>query len=288
MRILAPPALIVGLLMLSSCAAEAAPKIQWGRSYSDALAQSKKTGRLIIADFYTDWCTYCKVMDEQTMPDARVVKLVEKLVPVKLNAEKEGRQVAMRWGVTSYPSILLFTPSGELAGRIEGFAPPDEFLQQVQQILNREQRLPTLAQRSDANPGDVMTAAQLALIYAQRGNPKRAMPFLARLEKGDPKNETGKLALVYNQVGSAWGQAGQPVTAMGMFQKAIKSSRNEEDRAQARVFVAATHLQLGKKKDAVATLNGVLKDPKTPVQAREVAETLLEGLKNPPTPVKGK
>lgn len=42
-------------LLWAASAAQAAEAIRWQTSFKTALAQAKKTNRLVMADFYTDW-----------------------------------------------------------------------------------------------------------------------------------------------------------------------------------------------------------------------------------------
>jgi hypothetical protein len=42
-------------LMMTVQAAQAAEKVNWAKSLETAMVQAKKTNRLVMADFYTDW-----------------------------------------------------------------------------------------------------------------------------------------------------------------------------------------------------------------------------------------
>lgn len=42
-------------LLLTMQTAQAAEKVKWAKSFSAAMADAKKTNRLVMADFYTEW-----------------------------------------------------------------------------------------------------------------------------------------------------------------------------------------------------------------------------------------
>jgi thioredoxin-related protein len=81
-------------------AAAAAPKVRSLRpaepvkmnwmTLEEALEKSKTEKRKLLIDVYTDWCGWCKHMDETTYTDPTVVKyLNEHYYAVKFNAEQE-------------------------------------------------------------------------------------------------------------------------------------------------------------------------------------------------------
>jgi thioredoxin-related protein len=89
------PACLLALLLLSvgfnaPVLAQKAPKatpIKWV-TLEEAAALSKKEPRKIFIDVYTDWCGWCKKMDQSTFTDPAVADYVnKKYYAVKLNAE---------------------------------------------------------------------------------------------------------------------------------------------------------------------------------------------------------
>jgi hypothetical protein len=47
---------LAGLSLLGAAgAADAAPGIPWAKSFQAAMDEAKKSNRLVMADFYTDW-----------------------------------------------------------------------------------------------------------------------------------------------------------------------------------------------------------------------------------------
>ena len=118
----------------------AAPKVQrlapikWNKSYSAAVAFAKKNHTLVMVDFYTDWCEWCKKMDTDVYPDQRVITAVDQFASVKLDAEKEGADLAEKYDVDGYPTILILDTQGNLVDRIEGYRDADAFTTDLQSL----------------------------------------------------------------------------------------------------------------------------------------------------------
>lgn len=66
---------------------ESTAEIEW-MSFSEAVKRSKKEPKKILVDVYTEWCSWCKVMDKTTYTDPHVVKYITKyFYAVKFDAE---------------------------------------------------------------------------------------------------------------------------------------------------------------------------------------------------------
>ncbi len=49
-----------------------------------------KEDKMIVVDFYTDWCGWCKRLDKETYMDAEVIELMNKyFYPIKFDAEQK-------------------------------------------------------------------------------------------------------------------------------------------------------------------------------------------------------
>ncbi|HDR04483.1 MAG TPA: thioredoxin family protein [Candidatus Marinimicrobia bacterium] len=94
----------------------------------------------LIIDFYTDWCKWCKVMDEKTFsqPDVEAF-LFERFIPIRLDAESnelvnfKGKNYSYReltgaFGVSGFPSLAYLTPKIELITIIPGYIEKAMFL----------------------------------------------------------------------------------------------------------------------------------------------------------------
>jgi thioredoxin-related protein len=117
---------------------EKAAEPNWQR-LDKALALAKDSGKLIIVNFYTDWCPNCKRMNEKTYRDDGVLKQLSKsFISVKLNAESsrpliiEGQavteaQVALMFRVNSYPTTWFLTADGRPLLPVRGYYGPELF-----------------------------------------------------------------------------------------------------------------------------------------------------------------
>ena len=71
-------------------------------SFDEALKVAAKENKLVFIDFYTDWCGPCKKMAKDVFPQKMVGDFMNaKFVNLKLNAEKEGRELAARYKVNA-------------------------------------------------------------------------------------------------------------------------------------------------------------------------------------------
>jgi thiol-disulfide isomerase/thioredoxin len=105
-------------------------------AFDAACAAAQTEGKVVLVDFYTTWCEPCKRLDKLTWTDAAVGQLVgEKAVALKLDAEKEGKDVATRYKINLYPTLLVVKPDGKEVDRIEGFREPPAFTSEFTKVL---------------------------------------------------------------------------------------------------------------------------------------------------------
>jgi protein disulfide-isomerase len=97
-----------------------------------ALATARASGRPALLYFATSWCGYCRLLERQTLPDPRVGAHLAAYTVVAYDAERgAGRDLAQRYGVVGFPTLVRVDASGRALGTYEGYDPPDAFVRRV-------------------------------------------------------------------------------------------------------------------------------------------------------------
>lgn len=139
--------LLVGPIAIQNSSAQQAVRVKW-IGIEEAFTLNKTQPRKIFIDVYTDWCGWCKKMDENTFSNSVIASsLASRFHAVKFNAE--GREeitykgqvfknkgqgqrtphdfaVALLQGRLSYPSIVFMDEDNNLITFIAGYLTPEQ------------------------------------------------------------------------------------------------------------------------------------------------------------------
>jgi len=181
------------LLALAALAAEPAPPAP---AFAAVLEQAAAAGTPIVLDVFTTWCAPCAKMDQEVFPEPRVAALLQAVRFVRYDAERgAGREVAKRFGVHAYPTVLVLNPDGVRVGEV-GAQDPQGFLAQLSPLLPLARArgpFTDAALAASKDPAALFVGA-LAALAAKPRDEERALTLLARAEAADPKGAAGVAA----------------------------------------------------------------------------------------------
>ena len=85
--------------------------------FNEKLGEAKADNRVVMVDFYADWCLDCKRMDRTTFSDPAVIaRLEENVSSLKIDVtdpkDEFGRAIRKRFGVFGPPAIVLLDAQG--------------------------------------------------------------------------------------------------------------------------------------------------------------------------------
>ncbi|MGD9900249.1 MAG: thioredoxin fold domain-containing protein [Calditrichaceae bacterium] len=197
--------LFIGLILIlatNTAFAEGMRFIDEKKPFSEILQMASQKDQLVMVDFYTDWCSWCKVLDEKTYSTDEVGALAENFLSYKINAEKgDGIELAKKYNITGFPSILFINAAGEEVDRLIGYYPPENFIPVVTDILNNKNTYLSLIKEYKTEPNNPKVAYPYAQKLYDRGQHTEALNIFDSIIVSDPENKSGVLGPVYLQKG---------------------------------------------------------------------------------------
>lgn len=100
----------------------------WQTNLDSTLQDAKNTNKPIFIDFYADWCSYCKELNESTLSDPNVKKKLNRdYVKVDINTD-QNPDLSSRYKIYSLPTIVILNSNGQEIKRYEGYVTSDQLL----------------------------------------------------------------------------------------------------------------------------------------------------------------
>jgi thioredoxin-related protein len=132
---------IISFIVISAVVFSQEKEVKW-YTIQEAEKLAKENPRPLLIDTFTDWCTWCKKLDQDTFSNPVIAEILNtKFYPVKFDAEgkepvtflgmnfindgKAGKAhqlaVALLKGQLSYPNIVFFNDKIQLLTNVPGY-----------------------------------------------------------------------------------------------------------------------------------------------------------------------
>jgi thioredoxin-like negative regulator of GroEL len=143
-------------------AVHAADDIAWRTNVRAASTAALPANKPMLIEFWAVWCPPCKVMDEQVYTDASVKKAMAKVLPVRIDVDKQ-EAVAREYDIASMPTLIFADSYGHELFRFTGTITAETMVQLLNEL-----------------PGDVTTINRLTQIIAKDKDNFAALESLGR------------------------------------------------------------------------------------------------------------
>ena len=120
-------------------------------TYDEAINAAKAENKMVFMDFYTDWCGPCKMMMRDVFPQKEVGDFMNKnFVCIKLNAEKEGKELAKLYKVNAYPTFIGIDTNKNIVFTKVGGSTANVFISELERKIDPNKSPEKMKERYDS------------------------------------------------------------------------------------------------------------------------------------------
>lgn len=259
---------IISLLTFISCKNSYA-EIKWEKDLATAIKKAKSKNLPIMIDIYTDWCIWCKELDKNTYANEKVIETAKKIVSVKLNPEtsEEGEEIAKKYGVKGYPTILFINTDGFVLENVGGYVEGEKFVPYMKNAIEKLSKINVLLSSKEPS-------LEKLDLYMESGNEEEATKLFNNLlsKKSIPEESMPKYLLGFGLIKA---QKKDYEKANIYFDKIIKEYPKSEEIYISHYYKAVIMVLAGEKDKPKKYLEKLLNDSKIPNDMKSQYETLL-------------
>lgn len=94
------------------------------------MADANESKKVLIVEFYADWCTPCSWFETNVLADAEVKRALERVEFRRYDYDStKGKHYAHRLGVHAIPSVVAIDRDGQGFRKLKGAVPKGTFIQ---------------------------------------------------------------------------------------------------------------------------------------------------------------
>lgn len=162
-------------------------------TYQEILDKAKSENKTIMIDFITDWCKWCVETDRKVYTNNEVSAFANShQINWKIDAEKgEGPELAKKYGIKGFPTIVFANSDGTEIDRIYGYLPAEQFLLKMKDYNAGVNTYGSIKAMLEASPDDPVTNYLMAEKITSNGLEGDVKMYLNNTIKFDPSNDKG-------------------------------------------------------------------------------------------------
>lgn len=260
--------IMISLLTIISCENSYA-EIRWEKNLATAIKKAKSKNLPIMIDIYTDWCSWCKELDKNTYSNEEVIETAKKMVSVKLNPEnsEEGEEIARKYGVQGYPTILFINADGFVLENVGGYVEGEKFVPYMKNAIDKLGKINVILSSKEPS-------LEKLDLYMESGNEAEATKIFNDLlgKKSIPDEAMPKYLLGFGLIRA---QQKDYDGANSYFDRIIKEYPKSEEVYMAHYYKAVGMILSGDMDKPKKYLENLLKNSNIPNNIKTQYQTLL-------------
>ena len=185
---------LIVLLLFTFTRVSSAEEVVFSKgTYQEILDLAKKENKIVMIDFITDCCKWCVETDRKVYTNQEVYDFANSnQINWKIDAEKgEGPDLAKKYGVKGFPTIIFADANGTEIDRIYGYLPADQFLIKMKDYNNGVNTFGSISKMLESDPNDAAANYLMAEKISSNGLDGDVKVYLEKTITLDPSNEKG-------------------------------------------------------------------------------------------------
>ncbi|PCI75020.1 MAG: hypothetical protein COB20_13900 [SAR86 cluster bacterium] len=101
-----------------------------------ALIDARDQGKILLLDFYAEWCIACKALDASVFSHPAVMASLDNYIFLKVDTD-EHEEVAGYYNVVGMPTLVILSAEGHELHRSVGMLEPEEYSQKLNELFEK-------------------------------------------------------------------------------------------------------------------------------------------------------
>ena len=183
--------IIIALMMFSVCDSprKVPAKIEFLNSIAAAKEAASQKNQPMIVEFYTQNCPWSKMLDDSTYVNKIVIEMSLDMVFAKINVDKDSL-LSKNFGVSFFPTIIIFQSNGTEVDRLVGYYPPADFFNEIQLYLQGCETLEDYLVRLADEPDKIEYHLIVAEKYRNRSDWSLAIEYYSHVVRLSPEDNS--------------------------------------------------------------------------------------------------
>ena len=101
---------------------------------ASSLAEAAGSNKLVLVDFYAEWCAACKLLEETALTDPSVTNALENYIFLKVDTDIY-EAAASYYDVLGMPTLLVLNSAGDEIYRFVGLIDPENLALKLDELI---------------------------------------------------------------------------------------------------------------------------------------------------------